>query len=229
MSKTISLKATDGHELDAYVAQPSGAPKAGLVVLQEIFGVSPHIRSVVDGFAKDGYLTIAPALFDRSKKHTELGYDPSGYQQGMKIVQRLKQEQTLADIAAAIQYLRKQGMAKVGVVGYCWGGTMAWLANARLHPDATISYYGGGVNQYIHEKPTAPAMFHFGERDKHIPKEAVEEVRAANPQFAVFTYDAGHAFNRDVDSSYDATSAKLARQRTLAHFDKYLVTGSNAD
>ncbi|MHB1745244.1 MAG: dienelactone hydrolase family protein, partial [Acidobacteriaceae bacterium] len=161
MSQHTQLQAADGHKFDAYIAQPTGEPKAGVVVLQEIFGVNAHIRSVADRFARAGYLTIAPALFDRAQRDVEMAYGPDEGKQGMQIVQRIPLDQTLADIAAAIQYLREHGARKVGVVGFCWGGTLAWVSNTRLHPDATVSYYPGGIQNYIQEKSTCPAIFHF--------------------------------------------------------------------
>jgi carboxymethylenebutenolidase len=224
MSQHTQLQAADGHKFDAYIAQPSGEPKAGLVVLQEIFGVNTHIRSVADRFARAGYLVIAPALFDRAQRDVEFAYGPEEAKQGMQIVQRIPLEQTLADIAAAIQYLREHGARKVGVVGFCWGGTLAWVSNTRLHPDATVSYYPGGIQNYIHERFTSPAIFHFGLDDNHIPQTVVEEVRHEYPGFSVFTYPgAGHGFNCDARASYNEAASKLAQQRTLAHFDEYLV------
>jgi carboxymethylenebutenolidase len=224
MPQHTQLQASDGHKFDAYIAQPSGEPKAGIVVLQEIFGVNAHIRSVADRFARAGYLSIAPALFDRAQRDVELAYEPDEAKQGMQIVQRIPLDQTLADIAAAIQYLREHGARKVGVVGFCWGGMLAWVSNTRLHTDATVSYYPGGIQNYIQEKSTCPAIFHFGMQDSHIPQSVVEQVRHEYPGFSVFTYEgAGHAFNRDVGASYNEPAARLAQQRTLAHFDEYLV------
>ncbi len=224
MSQHTQLQAADGHKFDAYIAQPSGEPKAGVVVLQEIFGVNAHIRSVADRFARAGYLAIAPALFDRAQRDVELAYGPEESKQGMQIVQRIPLDQTLADIAAAIQYLREHGAHKVGVVGFCWGGTLAWVSNTHLHPDATVSYYPGGIQHYIHERFSAPAIFHFGLDDNHIPQSVVEEVRHEYPGFSVFTYPgAGHGFNCDMRPSYNEAAAKLAQQRTLAHFDEFLV------
>lgn len=223
MPQHTQLQAADGHKFDAYIAQPTGEPKAGIVVIQEIFGVNAHIRSVADRFAQAGYLTIAPALFDRTERDVELDYTPEAIQKGMQIVQRVPLDRTLSDIAAAIQYLREHGARKVGVVGYCWGGTLAWVSNTRLHPDATVSYYGGGIQNHIHEKATCPAIFHFGLLDKHIPQTVVEQVRHEYPGFSVFTYEADHGFNCDARASYNEAAAKLARQRTLAHFDEYLV------
>lgn len=227
MPEHIPLQANDGHKLDAYVAHPAGKPKAGLVILQEIFGVNLHIRSVADRFTQAGFLTIAPALFDRVERHVELPPDPESARKGMAIARRLPPEQTLPDIDAAITYLRNQGTHKVGIVGYCWGGTLAWLANTRLHPDATVSYYGGNIQNYADERPTCPAMFHFGLLDKHIPQSVVEEIRQKHPSSPVFTYEADHAFNNDLRPSYNEAAAKLALERTLAHFEKYLLNKPN--
>lgn len=223
MAQHTQLQAADGHKLDAYIAQPTGEPKAGIVVVQEIFGVNAHIRSVADRFAQSGYLVIAPAIFDRAERNVELGYDAEGMKKGIALVQQIPLEKTVSDIDTAMQYLREHGAHKVGVVGFCWGGTLAWVSNTRLHPDATVSYYGGQISKYIHEKATCPAIFHFGLKDDHIPQSEVEEVQHEYPGFAVFTYDAGHGFNCDARSSYNEPAAKLAMKRTLAHFDEYLV------
>jgi carboxymethylenebutenolidase len=227
MAQHTQLQAADGHKFDAYIAQPTGEPKAGVVVLQEIAGVNAHVRSVADDFARAGYLTIAPALFDRAERNLELGYTPEDKKKGMSLKQRIPVDQTLADIKAAIEYLREHGARKVGVVGYCWGGTNAWLANARLHPDATVSYYGGEIAKYANEKLTAPALLHFGLLDTHIPQTDVEKVRQAHPDIPVFTYEADHAFNNDLSAAYNEKAAKLARQRTLAHLDEFLVGKSH--
>jgi len=223
MPQHTQLQAADGHKFDAYIAQPTGEPKGGIVVVQEIFGVNPHIRSIADRFAQSGYLVIAPALFDRTERNVELGYGADGMKKGIELYQKIPPEKTISDIGAAIDYLREHGARKVGVVGFCWGGTLAWASNTRLHPDATVSYYAGGVQNYIHEKATCPAMFHFGLLDQHIPQSVVEEVQHEYPGFAVFTYDAEHGFNCDARSSYNEPAAKLAWKRTLAHFDEYLV------
>ena len=224
MSQHTQLQAADGDKFDAYIAQPTGEPKAGIVVLQEIFGVKRTDALRRRRLCRRRILTIALALFDRAQRDVELAYGPDEGKQGMQIVQRIPVDQTLADIAAAIQYLREHGAHKVGVVGYCWGGTMAWLSNTRLHPDATVSYYPGGIQNYIQEKSTCPAIFHFGQQDNHIPQSVVDQVRHEYPGFSVFTYEgAGHAFSNDARPSYNPTAAKLAQQRTLAHFDEYLV------
>ncbi|MEO6830553.1 MAG: dienelactone hydrolase family protein [Acidobacteriaceae bacterium] len=227
MAQHTQLQAADGHKFDAYIAQPTGEPKAGIVVLQEIFGVTAHIRSMADGFSQAGYLAIAPALFDRVERNVELTDAPESTRKGMHLAQQIKPDQALADIDAAIQYLREHGAHKVGVVGYCWGGTYAWLSNTRLHPDATVSYYPGRIADHLHEKPAVPAMFHFGLLDKNIPQTLVEDLRKTHPQLPIFTYEAGHAFNNDTRASYNETAAKQARQRTLAHLDEHLVGRSH--
>lgn len=227
MAQHTQLQAADGHKFDAYIAQPSGEPRAGIVVLQEIFGVNVHIRSVADDFARAGYLVIAPALFDRVERNVELAPEPASAKKGMAIASRLQPDQSLADVGAAIEYLREHGVRKVGVVGYCWGGTLAWLSNTRLHPDATVSYYPGRIQNYADEKPSCPAMFHFGLLDKNIPETVVEDLRQKQSASPVYTYEAEHAFNNDMRPNYNEAAAKLARQRTLAHFDKYLATKSH--
>jgi carboxymethylenebutenolidase len=217
------LRAADGHGFSAYVAHPAGAPIAGLVVVQEIFGVNPHIRSVADGYAKDGFLVVAPALFDRIQPGIELGYEGADLQTAMSLIPKLDAEKALADIAAAYAYAAKTTGKKVGAVGYCWGGTLAWVTAARLHPAAAVGYYGGRIGNYVGEKPSAPVMLHFGKQDTHIPAEEVEKVHAAHPEVEIYWYDAGHGFNCDARSSYNAAAAKEARQRSLAFLKKHLA------
>jgi carboxymethylenebutenolidase len=219
MGQDIELSAADGHRLAAYMSSP-GTPRGGIVVIQEIFGVTRHIRAVADQYAAAGFTAIAPALFDRVERNVDVPYTDMA--KGYGYMQQLKNEQVMLDVQAAIKRLDPAG--KVGVVGYCWGGTLAWVSNTRLRPDATVSYYPGGIQNYIHERFTCPAIFHFGLDDNHIPQSVVEEVRHEYPGFSVFTYEgAGHAFNRDGGPSYNEAAAKLAQQRTLAHFDEYLV------
>lgn len=220
--KNIELIAADGFGIDAYVAEPEGAATAGIVVLQEIFGVNQHIREVTDRFAGQGYLSIAPALFDRARKGVELGYDQAGMQQGIAARSQISLEKTLLDIDSAIQWLRAQGAKRVGVVGYCWGGSLAWFANTRLHIDASVSYYGGLIAAAADEKNKAPAIFHFGELDKHIGPDEWATIRAAHPHLPLYTYNADHGFNCDHRSAYNAAAASLAEQRTLAFFAEHL-------
>jgi carboxymethylenebutenolidase len=190
-------------------------------VLQEIFGVNHHIRNVADQYAAEGYLAIAPALFDRAKPGVELDYVPEGMQEGIAFVGKLKTEETLADIAAAVAVASEAG--KVGVVGYCWGGALTYASAAHLTGIAgAVGYYGGGIAANIATKFNAPVMLHFGEQDNHIPLTAVEKIKQANPDIPVYLYPAGHGFNCDERGSYDAASAKLARERTLAFFAKHI-------
>ena len=223
MSENISLRASDGHELDAYVAQPEGTPIAGLVVVQEIFGVNGHIRSVADGYARDGFLAVAPALFDRIERGVELGYEGADLQRAMSFVPKLDMEKALLDVEAAMKYAAASTSKKVGIIGYCFGGTLAWIAAARLHPAAAVGYYGGRIGNYAQESPQCPVMLHFGRQDAHIPPEEVDKVRSAQPNVEIWWYDAGHGFNCDARGSYDAAAAKMARQRSLEFLKKHLA------
>ena len=221
MAKTIELKAADGHSFDAYVAEPAGKPRGAIVVIQEIFGVNSHIRSVADGYAADGYLAVAPALFDRAQRKYESGYTQPEIQAGIALKGKVSNEQALADAQAAIDYARSAG--KVGIVGYCWGGTIAWLAAARAKGlSAAVSYYGGGVPELKGEKPKVPTMFHFGETDHSIPIDKAKDVAAAHPEVTTHYYAAGHGFNCDQRGSFHEPSAKEARQRTLEFFRKHV-------
>lgn len=215
MGETVTLTANDGHSFDAYVARPADQPKAGLVVVQEIFGVNRHIRGVADGFAQDGYLAVAPAMFDRVERGIELGYDKDDIAEGRAIRAKISWDQALSDVAAALGFVA--GAGKAGVVGYCWGGSVAWLAACRLNPAAAVCYYGGNIHECRNEKPSCPVMFHFGEEDAGIPMDQVKAIGAAHPKQELFTYPgAGHGFNCEMRGSYHAKSAAIARERTLA-------------
>lgn len=218
----VALKAEDGHEFDAYVAKPEGEPIAGLVVVQEIFGVNPHIRSVADSYARDGFLAVAPALFDRAERGVELSYEGEDAQRARLFLGRIKMDDMLRDTAAAINYARSQSDKKTGIIGYCLGGSIAWLAAARYNVDAAVAYYGGNIAQNASEQPHCPVMLHFGKKDQHITPEAVDKIRHAHPEVPIYLYDAGHGFNCDMRAAYDAPSAKLARERSLEFLKKNL-------
>jgi len=222
MDEHVTLRAADGQELDAYVARPEGEPLAGLVVVQEIFGVNAHIRSVADGYAKDGFLAVAPALFDRIQPGVELGYTDDDMQIARSFVPRIDAEKSVLDIAAAIDFAANATGRKVGVVGYCFGGTMAWLAAARLHPAAAVGYYGGNIGRFAAETLSAPVMLHFGRLDAHIPAAEVEKVHEAHSDVEIFWYDAGHAFNREASAAYYPDAAREARARSLEFLKKHL-------
>ena len=221
MSETVRLQASDGHELDAYVSQPSGEAVAGLVVIQEAFGVNRHIRSVVDGYSRDGFLAVAPALFDRIQRNVELGYDAADLQKGIAMARQSNHADAVTDVEAALVYMRKRAK-KCGVIGYCFGGTMAWLAATRLGTDAAVGYYGGRIEQFAQENPICPVMLHFGSLDKHIPREGIDRVQAAHPEVKIFWYEADHGFNCNDRASYNASAAKQARDRSLEFLKKHL-------
>jgi carboxymethylenebutenolidase len=222
MSKTVKLQASDGHELDAYVAQPEGKPKVGLVVVQEIFGVNQHIRSVADRFAQEGFYAVAPALFDRVQPNVELSDGGDGMQQGIAMAQKINIDDAVKDVDAALQYAGQETGKPAGVVGYCYGGTLAWLSATRLTPGAAVGYYGGHIARFADEKPRAPVMLHFGKQDTHIPESDVAKVQAAHPEVEIYWYDAGHAFNNDTRASYNEKASKEALARTLAFFNRHL-------
>jgi len=215
MGDQVRIKAEDGHELDVYVAEPKGEPIAALVVVQEIFGVNAHIRSVADGYAKDGFLAVAPALFDRIERGVELSYEGEDVRKAMSFAKKLTMEDMLKDTSAAIEYAWGRTKKKTGVIGYCAGGSIAWLAACRLEVDAAVGYYGGRIAEFVEEQPKCPVMLHFGGKDAHISQAAVAKIKAAHPEVPVYVYDAGHGFNCDARASYDAASAKLARERSL--------------
>jgi carboxymethylenebutenolidase len=222
MGIPISLTAGDGHVFDAYLSE---APNAvgGLVVLQEIFGVNHHIRNVVDRFAAEGFTALAPALFDRTEKGVELRYDDAGIQEGKKLAYGLPPEKILLDIEAAIAAVKSRVTSgKVGVVGYCFGGSYAWLSATRLRPDAAVGYYGSMAARFAGETPHCPVMMHFGLEDKGIPQEDVEKIRTAHPEIPVYLYEAGHGFSCDEREGYVPAAAALARERTLELFRTHL-------
>jgi carboxymethylenebutenolidase len=224
-SKHIQLHATDGHTFEAYVARTQKIPEAAVVIIQEIFGVNAHIRSVVDEYASEGFLAIAPALFDRVEPNIELSYDPEGQQRGVQLRQQVGIDKPLLDLDAAIEYCaREVAPTAVGVVGYCWGGTLAWLSATRLKANAAVGYYAGRIGDYAKEIPHAPVMFHFGQRDKHIGPDQIEAVRSGHPEVQIYMYDADHAFNRDVGTAYNPDAASLAKARTIDFLKAKLLT-----
>jgi carboxymethylenebutenolidase len=222
MGEWTTLKAADGFELKAWRAAPQGAPKGAVVVIQEIFGVNHHIRAVTDKFAAEGYIALAPCFFDHTKPGIELGYTPDTIAEGRKIVTELGVDKPVQDVDAAIAELKKRGAKKVAVTGFCWGGTITWLAATRLKPDAAIGYYGGGIHGAKVEKPTVPTMLHFGDKDMHIPMAHVNELRKLHPDVQIFDYPADHGFHCDERGSYDAAASKQAMARTLEFMKKHV-------
>lgn len=220
MGEFNQLMARDGHEFSSWLAPAVGPARGAIVVLQEIFGVNAHIRAVVDGFALEGYVCIAPALFDRVKRGVELGYTAEEVQIGRGYVLQIPKEKILADISACINVVKHAG--PVAAVGYCWGGALAHLAACELPVRAAVDYYGTRTVENLHLQKHAPVQYHFGDRDKTIPPEAIEKIRAADPAGEIHVYAADHGFNCDHRAAYDAAAAQLARERTLGFLDRHL-------
>jgi carboxymethylenebutenolidase len=215
MGKMIELTASDGFKLSAYRADPAGTPRGGLVVIQEIFGVNSHIKSVCDGYAADGYLVVAPALFDRTERGIDIGYSMDEIQRGFGLKTKSPFETAQLDVIAARDVAATAG--KVGITGYCWGGYVSWMSAARVPGLAcAVPYYGGGMLEAVGEQPKCPTMCHFGDKDQHIPVDGVRQFAAAHPEVQVFIYEADHGFNCDQRGSYNSPAAKLARERSLA-------------
>ena len=216
MGETITLTAEDGHQFSAYRADPAGKPKGGIVVMQEIFGVNPHIRRDTDKFAEHGYLAMAPAVFDRIEKGVELEYNEDGFTKGRALVGDLDWDGPVKDVAATAAALKEAlgTGAKVGGVGYCWGGSLAWLAATRLGIPS-VGYYGGRTAALIDEDPRAPVLLHFGEQDAHIPMSDVVKIKNAHPGVGIYTYAAGHGFNCDERPDFNEEAARVALERTL--------------
>ncbi len=228
MGQMIELQSADGILVPAYEAQPAGAPKGAVVVIQEIFGVNSHIRSVVDGYAAEGYWAIAPAAFQRVKPGVELGYSDADMGEGFgykTAVEALPAPGLMPDIQAAIDHVAQVSGGKVGVVGYCWGGLLTWRSACALTGlSAAVPYYGGGMTTEaeIARHPQVPVLAHFAEDDKWIPLDSVHAFKKAHQQVDVHTYPAHHGFNCDQRGSWHAPSAQLARERTLAFFKQHL-------
>jgi carboxymethylenebutenolidase len=220
MSEWVQVKAADGHELSAYVAKPEGEPIGALVVIQEIFGVNPSIRAVADAYAKDGFVAIAPALFDRFEKGLELGYEGDDLKKAFELYGKLSPETQLLDVAAAYEHVAGKGKG-TGVIGFCYGGLLSWLSSTRakalkMNLKAAVGYYAGGIGKVAAEEPSCPVQLHFGSDDDHIGKDQLDAVRAAHPEVAIFVYEgAGHAFANEARASYVAAAANLARERSL--------------
>ena len=228
MGHMIQLSAADGQQIPAYVAQPTGAVKGAVVVIQEIFGVNSHIRSVADGYAAQGYLAVAPAAFHRVKPGVELGYTDADMGEGFghkTAVEALSAPGVMQDIQAAIDYAAKTSGGKVGIVGYCWGGLLTWRAACTLKGlSAAAPYYGGGMTTEAESarQSKVPVMAHFAEEDKWISMESVKAFQAAHPNAQVFTYAAHHGFNCNQRGAWHAASAALAQQRTFEFFKAHL-------
>ena len=226
MGEYTTIMARDGHEFQAWLTAPPGRARGAVVVIQEIFGVNAHIRKLTDDFAAQGYTAIAPCLFDRVRRGIELGYTPGDLQEGAGYRQQLQPETTLKDLAAAVAVVRSSG--RVATVGYCFGGSMSYVAACQLPVTCAVAYYGK-IAGYLEQRPKCPIMYHFGTEDTSIPMSDVDKVRAAADAGSVFFLyqGAGHGFNCDQRASFNAAAAALARTRTQDFLGRYLGGGAS--
>ncbi|MGY3694069.1 carboxymethylenebutenolidase [Bradyrhizobium sp. USDA 3240] len=222
MGQDIKLKASDGFELGAYRADPAGAPKGAIVVIQEIFGVNHHIRSVCDRLAKQGYVAVTPSIFDRITPNFQSGYSSDEVAEARKFVANPDFAAMLRDSQAAIDAVKAVG--PVGIIGFCLGGSIAYAAATKLTGlSAAIGYYGGAIIRFADDKPTVPTQLHFGEKDAGIPLSDVETIKSKRPEVEVFIYPgAQHGFHCDERASYDKASADIAWPRSMEFFGKHL-------
>ncbi len=224
---TKQLTTQDGHTLSAYVAEPSGAPIGALVLLQEIFGVNEYMRRVADDYAKEGFLVVAPALFDRIERGVELTYEGDDMKRAVGYRQKLDPKTALLDVAAAFGEA-KRAEKGVGVIGFCYGGYMSWLTATRgeelaVRPDCCVGYYPGGVGSVATEEPSCPVLLHFGANDTHIGPDQIEAVRSTHREVEIFVYEGSeHGFSCDARAAFNPEAAALAKQRTLVFLKTHL-------
>ena len=229
MAESIQLIARDGHELSMYVSRPSGTPVGAVVVLQEIFGINAHIRSVADGFAKEGYVAVAPALFDRIERGVDLKYEGSDMQKAVGLLQKLSPDTALLDVAAAFAKLQEEDHKSIAVIGFCYGGLLTWLTATRgrayeMKPACCVGYYAGGIGSVAKEESSCPVLLHFGAKDSHIGPEQIQAVREAHPEVEIHIYEgAEHGFNCDARAAYNSEQASIARERTLGFLRAHMA------
>ena len=222
MAEPIQLQAEDGHRFDAWHVAPEGPRKGGIVLVMEIFGVNAHIRELARDFAAHGYEVLAPAMYDRARRGVDLGYTAETVVEGRELRDRIGWDVPMKDVAAAVAWLAPRG--RVGIVGYCYGGSIAWLSACRVPGlAAAVGYYGTAVIQFMGEAPRCPTMLHFGDRDASIPVVDVEKLKAIHPGVEVHRYDADHGFRSDRRANYDAEASRLADGRTLGFFARHLA------
>ena len=219
MGQNIALTASDGHTLGAYLCEPEGGCKGSVIVVQEIFGVNVHIRDVAERFSAVGYKTIAPALYDRLETGFQTGYEPDDISRGLNLKNTANKnlDGVMADMEAA--YAAVSDTGKVGVTGFCWGGFVVWLAACRMNIQAAAGYYGGGIIDFVDEKPKCPTVLHFGERDHSISLDDVNMIVKTHPGVVVNIYEADHGFHCDMRGSFDPRAANIAGMRTIRLFD----------
>ena len=228
MGESMQVTAQDGHELSTYVSRPPGTPVGAVIVVQEIFGINAHIRSVADGFAREGYVAIAPALFDRYERGVELKYEGEDMQKAYGLYQKLSPDTALLDVAAAFTKLKEEDHTRIAVVGFCYGGFLTWLTATRgeaygMTPACCVGYYAGGIGSVAEEEPNCPVLLHFGANDSHIGPEQIEAVREAHPEVEICIYEgAQHGFNCDARAAFHPEQARIARERTLSFLKTHM-------
>lgn len=214
---------SDNNSISVYHVKPLGAAKANLVLIQEVFGVNKHIQNVCDKFAKDGFNTAAPAIFDRIEKNIDYGYSQEELNKGIALAGKVKWDNVFIDIEATIRLLNSDNTLPIFIVGYCFGGTVAFRAAHHVkNLKAAACYYGGNIYEFREEKPYCPVLMHFGSKDMYIPAPNVEAIKKARNEAVIYNYDAGHGFNCDMRNSYHKESADLAYKRTLEFFQATL-------
>ena len=218
MGDFIKVTASDGHILDVYLAQAQGSPKGGIVLVQEIFGVNCHMKSVADHYASEGYLVGVPSLFDRVESNIRLCYNSEDVIHGRELKESVGNENPLLDIQATLNIVKSAG--KVAVIGYCWGGTLTWLSACQVPGfSAAASYYGGGIGALAFMQPKCPTIFHFGENDPVIPFTDIDTLKLAQPKCPIYLYPAGHGFNCEQRGGFHSSSSKIALERTIEHVE----------
>ena len=222
MGTFVKIKASDGHEFEAYQATPNCPPRGGIVVIQEVFGVNDHICNIADRFSEVGYLAIAPALFDRFSPGFKTQYSPADITQGRNLKDKANNNfnNVILDVDAARKTIA-QSVKRIGIVGFCWGGVVAWASACRLNFCAASSYYGGGLLNFVDESPNCPVIFHFGDLDRSIPLDIdVVKIQETHPNCPVHIYAADHGFNCDMRSQYNSYAAHVSGMRTIILFEQ---------
>jgi len=216
--KMISMTMGDGAKIGVYHVEPEGTRRGGLVLIQEIFGVTDHIKELCDGYAADGYEVLAPSLYDRESPGFQASYNPEDFQKAISLARNEHPfDLSIADTQVCVDALKGKG--PVFITGYCYGGSVAWAAACRVNGlNASSGYYGGNIAQMAEETPRCPIILHFGKHDDHVPPSVGDTVKALHPEVEIYVYDAGHGFNSDRRADYNEACAKLARDRTLALF-----------
>jgi carboxymethylenebutenolidase len=223
MGRPVSLTGKDGFRLGAYRAEPQTGIKGGVVICQEIFGVTGNLKSVCDFYAGAGYLTIAPQFFDRIERDVALDYTPEGRHRAEEFLTKAEWHVALDDLEVARQHLHSLGAGKVGVVGFCWGGTLAWLLACRRHVDCAVAYYGSEIDDFAGEHARHPVILHIGDADRVIPPDKLARIQKAQAATPIYIYaNAPHGFDNSLRTGYDPATAELARQRTLEFLQRHV-------